>query len=59
MTISFSAPATAGAGALLCALFLAGCDRPSAPAPAAPGVGAEPAIAADGLEASRHAPTST
>jgi hypothetical protein len=36
MKISFSVPTAVGAGALLCAFFLAGCDRSNTPQPLAP-----------------------
>jgi hypothetical protein len=48
MTISCSAPTAVGAGALLCAFFLAGCGRQSAPPPAAVEAAASPAAASRG-----------
>ena len=48
MKISCSAPAAAGAGALLCAFFLAGCSRPNVPQALAPEVSAGPAASPRG-----------
>jgi hypothetical protein len=48
MKITLSAPAAVGAGALLCAIFLAGCGRPRAPQPLAQDESSGPAASPRG-----------